>query len=204
MNHEELPFEVIQTWKPEQLKEFCRKRDLKVSGPKAELVACVFAVAEMGIAIKPTAQERIATTEKEKATLLIMPNGTSVPDPLTLKDGWVKESESMTSWPPIYLSDITLFLMSDHPGKDVDFHKRVLNEYKEGKAYRLFDSGWLKEISYQKITDDSEYCFLKANCTHSMKISDTPHSAWICANKNNGSIVSAYCCTCVAGFVLPR
>ena len=42
--------------------------------------------------------------------------------------------------------------MSDHPGKDVDFHKRVLNEYKEGKAYRLFDSGWLKEISYQKIT----------------------------------------------------
>ena len=41
------------------------------------------------------------------------------------------------------------------------------------KAYRLFDSGWLKEISYQKITDDSEYCFSKANCTHSMKISDT-------------------------------
>ena len=149
----------------------------------------------MGIAIKPTAQERIAATEKEKATLLIMPNGTSVPVPLTLKDGWVKESESMTSWPPIYLSD--------HPGKDVDFHKRVLNEYKEGKAYRLFDSGWLREISYQKITDDSEYCFLKANCTYSMKISDTPHSAWICANKNNGSIVSAYC-ACVAGFVLPR
>lgn len=151
MSREELPFEVIQTWKPEQLKEFCRKRDLKVSGPKAELVARVFAAAEMGIAIKPTALERIATIEKEKAKLLIMPNETSVPDPLTLKDSWVKESESMTSWPPIYLSDITLFLMSDHPGKDVDFHKRVLNEYKEGKAYRLFDSGWLKEISYHKI-----------------------------------------------------
>jgi len=47
---------------------------LKVSGPKAELVAHVFPAAEMGIAIKPTAQERIATTEKEKAKLLIMPN----------------------------------------------------------------------------------------------------------------------------------
>ena len=57
--------------------------------------------------------ERMATTEKEKAKLLIMPNGTSVPDPLTLKDGWVKESENMTSWPPIYLSDITLFLMRE-------------------------------------------------------------------------------------------
>ena len=73
MSREELPFKVIQTWKPEQLKEFCCKRDLKVSGPKAELAARVFAAAEMGIAIKPalalpsTAQERIATTEKEKA-----------------------------------------------------------------------------------------------------------------------------------------
>ena len=80
MSREELPFEVIQTWKPEQLKEFGRKRDLKVSGPKAELVARVFAAAG-------TAQEQIATTEKEKAKLLIMPNGTLVPDPLTLKGG---------------------------------------------------------------------------------------------------------------------
>ena len=100
------------------------------------------------------------------------------------------------------MADITLFLTSDHPGKDVDFHKRVLNEYKEEKAFCLFDSGWLKEI-YQKITDDSEYCFLKAKCTHSVKISDKPLSACICANKNDGFIVSAYC-TCVAGFVLPR
>ena len=112
-----------------------------------------------------------------------MPNGTSVPDPLILKDGWVKKSESMTSWPLIYPSDITLFLMSDRPGKDVDFHRRVLTEYKEGKAYRLFDFGWLKEISYQKITDDSEYCFLKAKCTHSMKISDTLHSAFVRTRK---------------------
>ena len=42
MSREEVPFEVIQTWKPEQLKEFYRKRYLKVSGPKAELVARVF------------------------------------------------------------------------------------------------------------------------------------------------------------------
>ena len=105
-----------------------------------------------------------------------MPNGTSVPDPLTLKDGWVKESEGMTSWPPIYLGDIILFLMSDHPEKDVDFNQRILNEYKEGKTYRLFDSGWLKEISYTKITDDSKYCFLKAKCTHScIEISRLQH-----------------------------
>ena len=82
--------------------------------------------------------------------------------------------------------------MSDPPEKDVDSHKRVLNKYKEGKAYSLFDPACLKEISYQKITEHSEYCFLKAKCTHAMKTSDSPHSTWLCANNNNGFIVSAY------------
>ena len=51
------------------MKEFCRKLDLKVSGPKPELAAHVFAAAEMGIAIKPTALERIATTEKKEGKI---------------------------------------------------------------------------------------------------------------------------------------
>lgn len=66
MSREELPYETIQTRTSEQLKEFCRKRDLNVSGTKAELVARVFATAEIGIAIKLTAQKRIAATETEK------------------------------------------------------------------------------------------------------------------------------------------
>ena len=130
--------------------------------------------------------------------MLDLGNGSSLPDPSTLKD-WLRESDAITSWPPIFLSDITVFLMEDHPGKDVALHERVLNEYKEGKAYRLYESGWLKEIYWHPIsTDASEFCFLKANCTHTMKIGDTRHTAWIAADKKCGKIVSAYC-TCVAG-----
>ena len=66
MSGEELPFEVIQTWKPEQLKEFCRKRDLKVSGTKAELVARVFAAAEMGISIKPLLWNELLLPKKRR------------------------------------------------------------------------------------------------------------------------------------------
>ena len=84
----------------------------------------------------------IATTANEKARLLDLGNGSSLPDPSTLKD-WLRESDAITSWPPIFLSDITVFLMEDHPGKEVALHERVLNEYKEGKAYRLYESGWL-------------------------------------------------------------
>ena len=75
-----------------------------------------------------------------------------MPAPLSLKDNWLRESDSLTSWPPIFLSDITVFLMKEHPGKDVDLHQRVLNEYKEGKAFRLFNSGFLKEVEYNGVS----------------------------------------------------
>ena len=134
----------------------------------AELVARVFAASEMGIPVQPSANELITSTETEKAKLLIAPDKTQMPDPLSLKDNWLRESDGLTSWPPIFLSDITVFLMREHPGKDVDLHQRVFNEYKEGKAFRLFDSGFLKEVEYNGVSVDSDYCFMKARCTHSM------------------------------------
>ena len=112
--------------------------------------------------------------------MLDLGNGSSLPDPSTLKD-WLHERDAITSWPPIFLSDITVFLMEDHPGKDVALHERVLNEYKEGKAYRLYECGWLKEIYW-----------------HPTSTASLPHTAWIAADKKCGKIVRAYC-TCVAG-----
>ena len=194
---ESLTYDEVTSWRSDALKLYCRQRGLKVSGSKQELVARVFAASEMGIPVQPTAEERIAATANEKARLLDLGNGSSLPDPSTLKD-WLRESDAITSWPPISLSDITMFLMEDHPGKDLALHERVLNEYKEGKAYRLYQSGWLKEIYWHPLSTASEFCFLKTNCTHTMKIGDTPHTAWIAADKKCGKIVSAYC-TCVAG-----
>ena len=188
---ESLTYNEVNSWRSDALKLYFRQRGLKVSGSKQELVARVFAASEMGIPVQPTHEERITTTANEKARLLDLGSGSSLKD-------WLRESDAITSWPSIFLSDITVFLMEDHPGKDVALHERVLNEYKEGKAYRLYESGWLKEIYWHPISTASEFCFLKANCTHTMKIGDTPHTAWIAADKKCGKIVSAYC-TCVAG-----
>lgn len=185
-----LSLEEVKTWHLDALKVYCRKRNLKVSGSKAELVARVFTASEMGIPVQLSADELILKTESEKAKLLMAPNNTQLPDPLSLN--------GLTSWPPIFLNDITIFLKQDNPGKDVYLHQRVMNEYKERKAYRLFEAGFLKEVEYNEISTDSEYCFMKARCTHSMKVNDVPHTTWICAVKKNGNIVSAYC-TCVAG-----
>ena len=155
----------VNMWNVNALRLFCRKRQLKVLGNKAELVAEVFAASEMGINVEPSANEQITRTETEKAKLLMAPDKNQMPDPLSLKDNWLRESDGLTSWSPIFLSDITVFLMKEHPGKDVDLHQRVLNEYKEGKAFRLFNSRFLKDFEYNGVSVDSNYCVMKARCT---------------------------------------
>ena len=152
-----------------------KKRGLKVSGREEELVARVFAAAEQNMPVFLDAASRVAQTQRERESL----NG-------------------MTKRPPILLSDITLYLMKDHPANDISLQKRLLNEYKEGKAYRLFSAGWLKQIYIHPVDNNCNYCFLKAECTPSMKINDVPHIVWICAKKESGEIHSAFC-TCTAG-----
>lgn len=67
----------VNTWNVDALRLFCRKRNLKVSGNKAELVARVFAASEMGIPVQPSANELITRTETEKARLLVAPDKTN-------------------------------------------------------------------------------------------------------------------------------
>ena len=140
MNSSQLSLDEIKMWNVDALKAFCCQRNLKVSGRKTELVARVFAALEMNVKIEPTAEARYRDIQKEKSKLLQSPDG-KLPDPEDLKDDWLSELEGMATWPPIFLSDITIFLMQEHPGKEVSMHERVLNEYKEGKAYRLKPAG---------------------------------------------------------------
>ena len=94
-----LSLDEVNTWNVDAFRLFCRKRHLKVSGNKAELVARLFAASEMGIPVQPSANELITRTETEKAKLLIAPDKTQTPDPLSLKDNWLRESDGLTSWP---------------------------------------------------------------------------------------------------------
>ena len=130
-------------------------------------------------------------TKKERASLLGADGSRTLPDPSTLKDGWVAEREGMNQWPHANLSDITINLMKDHPGNDASLQKRLLNEYK-GKAYRL------KQISIHHVNNDFDYCFMKAQCTRIMKINDVPHDLWTFVRKATGDIHSAFC-SCTAG-----
>jgi len=67
--------------------------------------------------------------------LLATPHGI-IEDPHNLEGGWISERDhGISLWPPVYINDISEYLMLTHPDKG-DFRQRLLNEYKEGKAYR--------------------------------------------------------------------
>ena len=116
-----------------------------------------------------------------------------LPDPLNDVSAWISEKEGLKHWPPIYFSDICVFILSKHPGKDVGMRQRMLNEYKEGKAFRYFDNYWLKEIFYYPV-NDTDY----TECTPLQHLSHLSHQVWISAHKTEGNIKSAYC-SCTAG-----
>ena len=50
-SEESLTYDEVNSWRSEALKFYCRKRGLKVSGSKQELVASVFTASEMEIPV---------------------------------------------------------------------------------------------------------------------------------------------------------
>ena len=109
---EQLSFDEINTWRMDALKHFLKKRGLKVSGRKEELVFRVFAAAEQNMPVSLDAASRVAQTQRERESLLKTPEGV-LPDPSELYNGWIGELNGMTKWPPILFSDITLYIMRD-------------------------------------------------------------------------------------------
>ena len=77
-------------------------------------------------------QELRAQTDEYKLKLKI--GDVIVPDPFTIKDGWLSEDNGMKEWPSLYFHDIQDYLRLKSV-KDEDLAK-VASEYKLGKAFR--------------------------------------------------------------------
>lgn len=190
----------FKRWKVPELKSFLRNRGLKTTGTKEELTALAFGAEQFSVPLKLTAkQEGMAKAKQYK--VLLHCRGRQLPDPFVELDdsSWVPESQGMEKWPPIFQLQIAEFLLSAENGTTLG--KRLLSDYKEGKAYSYFDSKWLKEIFYHEISH--ELCFLKSESTPSQSIRNVPHKIWVCVDRRTGTVLSAYC-TCFAGSVTKR
>ena len=194
----EMTLELFSHWDIKALQSYLGKRDLKKTRSKATLVARCFTAWELGVPVKISAEEERAKLTSEYNCLLIF-KGSQLPDPSNLSiDQWTGERNGKEEWPQLKFENISNHLMSEHPGKDTNLADRLLNDYKEGKAYSYFRSGWLQEVYvYNFIWNEENLCFLKAACTPSFRVDDTPHHAWVCMYRT-GEIITAYC-TCTAG-----
>ena len=81
--------------------------------------------------------------------------------------------------------------------------RHLINEYKEGKAYRYFSVGWVKEVFYHQINPATPFCILKCKVTPSQRVSSKPYDVWAIIEKDSndrpgGTIKNCYC-TCTAG-----
>ena len=63
--------------------------------------------------------------------ILHLPNGSCIPDPFKIKNGWLSETDNgMKYWPPVSIVDIVDFFRKQHTSTD-----KMLSDYKAGKAY---------------------------------------------------------------------
>lgn len=188
----------FRRYKVPELKSFLRDRGLKVTGTKEELAALAYGAHELGISVKPSAAEENSRKKIQYNSLLKF-EGFQLPDPFSLSSGWLDEDVGIKKWPPIFQLHIAEFLLTAEQSQTA-LKKRLLSDYKEGKAYSYFDSKWLKNVYYHEVNSSSKYCFLKSESTPSQNINNVPHRIWVCAEKLTGTVVSAYC-TCFAGYV---
>ena len=109
----------FNTWKVNALKAYLSKRNLKVEGNKATLVAIAFAAWEMKVPLAETnVQLEIEKNQSYQSLLTIGTDGSAVilPDPCKDILPWKSEKEGMKDWPPVYFSNICVFILSRHAG----------------------------------------------------------------------------------------
>ena len=79
-----------------------------------------------------------------------------VPDPVSLKSGWIGESiPDKKKWSSLYYMDIAKYL-KENSLSDCLLH-RLNCEYKEGKTLRYFSCDFVKKIYFHNISDTCPY-----------------------------------------------
>ena len=78
----------------------------------------------------------------------------------------------------IFFTDIKQFLLAHG---DVALTNDMLKDYKVGKAYEYFSSGWLQEGYFLKATgksnnNNNNLCILRTKCSPSHTLDDHPHN----------------------------
>ena len=79
----------FKLWKVAQLKDFLRKRSLKVTGNKEELVAMAYAAYVMKTPLSLTHDEELELQQRQYKEKLVSPDEGQLPDPFSKENSLV-------------------------------------------------------------------------------------------------------------------
>ena len=100
--------------------------------------------------------ESLDATEKANyRAKLTLSSGEAIPDPYILQSEW---SNDIANLPELSWRDVTEYLI-DTPS---NFSKESMKAYKSLEAYDYFVCKHVQDCFYQKISDASEFCFVKS------------------------------------------
>ena len=125
---------------------------------------------------------------------LTLTTGKQLPDPYSLPaPEWVNDA---SKWPSIQWPDIYLYLIE----KPSVYTKEKLRAYRSLDAFEFVQHGHVQAVKYHGISDNSEFCVLKADVLPSQRqgLKTNFYKAWIVVHKLQAFILTANC-TCVAG-----
>ena len=175
--------EVCKNLKVEELKNYLRDRGLNLSGNKAELSKKAFGSVKLGISKCSTSKEDYAVKEKEKRERLSLESGLiQLPSPLNLKEGWQAGS---LYFPNTIESDVEDYLKVHGPKSMV-------------KGSSLLTSKHVVDAAVHNISPNVRYCYVRGRCVPQERTNNPPYEAWVCLQKDDGSVVTGEC-SCVAG-----
>lgn len=112
MNTEDqiLTLEDFTHWKVPALREYLSCRGLSAAGNKQEMVALAYSAHFMKIPPKKTTSDNQILNNKCYSDMLKF-GDLILPDPFQLYENWQNEKFGMKNWPPLFITDLTTFLM---------------------------------------------------------------------------------------------
>jgi hypothetical protein len=101
-----------------------------------ELVALAFAAYSQNFPVVVSKEQEKEKASKQLLDLLILSDGTKIPDPFKLSSGWLSENNGLKFWPPGMAMNVSEYLIAEN---ERPLHDRLRNDYKEGRLCPYMD-----------------------------------------------------------------
>ena len=153
----DLTLDDFKTWTTVNLKAFLHLRGKNSEAGQESLAAKAFSAWCNKVSVNPEPEHNKRCTREEYKAKLVINKDIVIPDPLTLKSGWIGEVKGIQNWPSTFYTDIANLFSLTQP----DFTKRLESEFKQWKAYQYFSCKFVREIYINELNKQTPVCILK-------------------------------------------